>query len=70
MYLYFFAGKLAALAGLGALRDLDLQLVGVGQVVGRHAKAAAGNLLDGTALGVARAVRVGQQPPRVLATLA
>ena len=33
------AGKLAALAGLGALRHLDLQLVGVDQVVGGDAEA-------------------------------
>ena len=32
---HFVAGKLAAFAGLGALRDLDLQLVGVHQVIGR-----------------------------------
>lgn len=29
------------------LCDLDLQLVSVGEVVGRHTKAATGNLLDG-----------------------
>ena len=32
-------GQLAAFAGLGALRDLDLQLVGVDQVVRRDAEA-------------------------------
>ena len=47
------AGQLAALAGLGALRHLDLQLVGVGEVVGRDAEAGRGNLLDGRAHGVA-----------------
>ena len=40
------AGKLAAFAGLGALRDLDLQLVGVDQIVGGDAEAARGDLLD------------------------
>jgi hypothetical protein len=32
---------------LGALGDLDLQLVGVHQELGRHAKPAAGNLQHG-----------------------
>lgn len=68
-HLNFLAGQLATLTGLGALRNLDLQLIGVGEVVSRHAKAAAGDLLDGAALGVARAVLVRQQPPRVLAAL-
>ena len=40
------ARQLAALAGLGALRDLDLQLVGVDQVVDRHAEAGGRDLLD------------------------
>ena len=40
------AGQLAALARLGALGHLDLQLVGVDQVVDRHAEAAGGDLLD------------------------
>ena len=40
------AGQLAALAGLGALRHLDLDLVGRDQVLGRHAEAARGDLLD------------------------
>ena len=43
------AGQLAALAGLGALGDLDLQLVGVDQVVHGDAEAAGGDLLDGAA---------------------
>jgi hypothetical protein len=57
------AGQLAALAGLGALGHLDLQLVGVDQVVDRHAEAAGGHLLD------RRAAVVGEAP-RVLAALA
>mmetsp|Transcript_28114 Transcript_28114/g.71895 ORF Transcript_28114/g.71895 Transcript_28114/m.71895 type:complete len:417 (+) Transcript_28114:883-2133(+) len=40
------AGQLAALAGLGALRDLDLDLLGGHQVRGRDAEAARGDLLD------------------------
>ena len=35
------AGELTALAGLGALGNLDLQLVGVDQVLGRDAEAGA-----------------------------
>ena len=62
------AGQLAALAGLGALGHLDLQLVGVDEVVGGHAEAARGHLLDGRA----HAVAVGQRlvARRVLAALA
>ncbi len=47
------AGQLAAFAGLGALRHLDLQLVGVDQVVGGDAEAAGGHLLDGAAPQIA-----------------
>ena len=50
---HFVAGKLAALAGLRALRDLDLQIVGVDQVVGGDAEAARRHLFDGTAAPVA-----------------
>src|SRR5690606_1027795 len=50
-------GELAALAGLGALRDLDLQLLGVVQVLDRHAEAARGDLLDRAGLAVAAVVR-------------
>ncbi len=32
---HFMAGQLAAFAGLGALRDFDLQFVGIDQVIGR-----------------------------------
>ena len=51
------AGQLAAFAGLGALGHLDLQLLGVDQVVAGDAEAAGGDLLDGAVLGVA----VGQR---------
>ena len=40
------AGKLTALARLGALGDLDLQLLGTLQVGGRDAEARRGHLLD------------------------
>ena len=64
------AGELAALAGLGALGHLDLQLVGVGQVLGRDAEAARGDLLDLRVLVVAAlapgavAVRGPRRPRR------
>ena len=58
------AGQLAALAGLGALRHLDLDVVGVGEVLRGHAEAAGGDLLDrAAALGVV-------EPVGVLAALA
>ncbi len=41
------AGQLAALAGLRALRHLDLQLACVDEVLAGHAEAAGGHLLDG-----------------------
>ncbi len=44
--------QLAALTGLGALGHLDLDVVGVGQVLAGDAEAAAGDLLDGRALAV------------------
>jgi hypothetical protein len=47
------ARQLAALAGLGALGHLDLQLVGVGKVEDVHAEAAGGDLLDRRAAQVA-----------------
>src|SRR6185437_1976186 len=39
-------GKLAAFSGLGALCHLDLDVVGVDQILGGHAEAARGDLLD------------------------
>ena len=62
------AGQLAALAGLRALGHLDLQLVGVDEVVRGHAEAARGHLLDRRAARVA--VRVGREAARVLPALA
>ena len=58
------AGQLAALAGLGALGHLDLQVVGVDQVLAGHAEPAGGDLLD---RGCARRV---VEPVGVLAALA
>ena len=45
--------ELAALARLGALGHLDLQLVGVDEVLARHAESAGRDLLDRAALRVA-----------------
>ena len=53
----FVAGKLAALAGLRALRHLDLQLVGVDQIVRGNSETRRGNLLYGAAPQIA--VRIG-----------
>ena len=62
------AGQVTALAGLGALGHLDLNLEGAAQVAARHAKARACHLLDGGVLGVT----VGQRglATRILAALA
>ncbi len=62
------AGKLAALAGLGALCHLDLDVIGVDQVLAGHPEAPRGGLLDGGAAQVA--VGVGQIALGVLAALA
>ena len=55
------AGQLTALAGLGALGDLDLQLVGIDQIFGGDAEPAGGDLLDRRALGIA----IGERPEAV-----
>ena len=55
-------GQLAALAGLGALSHLDLQLVGVDEVVDRYAEATGGDLLDRRAPAVA--VGIGPRSAR------
>ena len=62
------AGQVAALAGLGALGHLYLNLEGTAKVAARHAKARTCHLLDRGVLGVA----VGQRglATRVLAALA
>src|SRR5581483_2613656 len=62
------AGQLAAFAGLGALRHLDLQLPRADEVLAGDTEAARGHLLDGAVLRVA----VGQRAValRVLPALA
>src|SRR5690606_25153386 len=62
------AGQLAALAGLRALRHLDLELVGVREIPDRDAEAAGRDLLDRGAARVAGRQRL--EPRRILATLA
>ncbi|MNS80710.1 hypothetical protein D3C72_1144010 [compost metagenome] len=62
------AGQLAALAGLGALGHLDLDLAALVQVFGGDAEAARGHLLD-RRVGVV-AVRTRHIARRVLAALA
>ena len=60
--------QLATLAGLGPLGDLDLEVVGVDEVLARDAEACRGDLLDGAAPQVA--VGVGDEALGVLAPLA
>ena len=62
------AGQLAALAGLGALGHLDLDLAGADQVLAGDAEAARGDLLDGALQRVAVGQRL--EAGRVLAALA
>ena len=62
------AGQLPALAGLRPLRDLDLQLLRMVQVLRRHPEASAGDLLDRAA--TVFAVRSDDIPRRILAALA
>src|SRR5262249_9006754 len=62
------SGQLTTLAGLGALRHLDLEFVGVDQVVTGHAEARRCDLLDRAAPPVA--VGIGNETRRVLAPLA
>ena len=61
------AGELPPLARLGPLRHLDLELVGVDQVLARHAEPARGDLLDrapaAVAVGVGRRTGAGSSPP-------
>ena len=52
-FIDFVPGKLAALAGFRALRHLDLQLVGVDQIVRGHAEARRRHLLDRAAPQIA-----------------
>jgi hypothetical protein len=61
----FFRGKLAAFAGLGPLRHLDFELLGVNEVVGGNTKAPGSDLLD-----FVSGVRLLRPEVRVLAALA
>ena len=67
-FVHLVAGQLAAFAGLRALRHLDLQFVGVDQVVGGDAEARRGHLLDGAAAQIA--VRIGLEARFVFAAFA
>ena len=51
------ARQLAAFARLGALRHLDLQILGAGQIVDGHAKTAGSHLPDGAGAAFAVGVR-------------
>ena len=62
------AGQLAALAGLCALGDLDLELVGIDQVGGGHTESPRCDLLDRRPAQIA--VLVGDRAGRILAALA
>ena len=61
-------GQLAAFAGLGALRHLDLQVVGVDEVFAGDAEARRRDLLDGAAPRIA--VRIELVARRILAAFA
>ena len=56
---------MSTLAGLGALRHLDLQFVGVDQIIGGYTETAAGNLLHRAAAQIA--VRVALEAVLILA---
>ncbi len=60
------ARQLAAFARLRALSDLNLQFDGIGQIVCRHAEAAAGDLLDGAVPRIT--VGIGLEAGRVFAS--
>jgi hypothetical protein len=61
-------GQLSTLSGLGALRHLDLQVVGIHEVLTRHAESRRRDLLDRAPTRVS--VRVGNVPRRILAAFA
>src|SRR5438045_2819917 len=67
VFVHLVAGQLAALAGLGALGHLDLEFVGIDQVLGGNAEAPAGDLLNRAAAEAA--VGIGLEAIGVLATL-
>src|ERR1700733_14563224 len=57
-FIHFVAGQLSALAGLSALRDLDLKLIGVHQVMRRNSEARRSHLLDGAATPIAIGIAI------------
>jgi len=59
---------IAAFSWLGALRNFDLQIVGVDHVIGRNAEAGRGHLLDRAAAQIA--IRVGKVAGLILSALA
>src|SRR3989338_6282157 len=65
---YFMAGKLAALSGLRALRDLDLKFVGISQIITGHAEPSGCDLLYRRTQTIA--IGKGNKPYRVLPALA
>ncbi len=62
--------KLAAFAGLCALRNLDLDQIGIDEIFRRHTETARGHLLDCRAFRVRRAIRQRVETIRLLAALA
>ncbi len=66
-FIHLVSGKLAAFAGLRALRDFDLQIVGVHQIICGNAETGGSHLLDGAAPPVA--VGIGLEALLVLAAL-
>src|SRR5579864_1921285 len=62
------AGKLAAFAGLGALGHLDLEFIGVDEVIRGDAETCGGNLLDRAAARIA--VGIGLEALFVFSALA
>ena len=67
-FIHFVTGQLAAFTGLRALRHLDLQIVGVHQIMRGDAEPSGRHLFDGTAPGIA--VSVGNEARFVFPALA
>src|SRR5260370_7534953 len=57
-FIYFMAGQLPALTWLFALRDLDLQVVGIHKIIRGNAEARRSYLLDGAATQVSVGIRL------------
>ena len=67
-FIHFVSRQLPSFAGLRALRDLDLQLLRVHQIIGGNAEASGSNLLDGAAAPIA--VRIALETRFVFPALA